>query len=205
MVHQWDFVTDGPSLKLMVHWINECTKMTNGFASQERARAQPHCSKAHKNQVWLSNDQFEENPVCSSLNFLMEQEDSNNVMKNSRDQSCIALRYAIWDLIDQKIIAPSSLGGQFNLAFAKWSPPQAPKLRSHPWDFQSFFCLSLLCLLIWIHRHMLVRFWLWTHHSTTYTCKAIEQFVTICCQTKLYKEWSPICLKETNNYARSRV
>jgi hypothetical protein len=30
-----------------------------------------------------------------------------------------------------------------------------------------------------------------------------RQFV--CCQTKIYKEWSPICLKETNKYARSRV
>ena len=27
----------------------------------------------------------------------------------------------------------------------------------------------------------------------------------VCCQTRIYKEWSPICLKETNNYAQSRV
>ena len=27
----------------------------------------------------------------------------------------------------------------------------------------------------------------------------------VCCQTKIYKEWSSICLKETNNYARLRV
>jgi hypothetical protein len=24
----------------------------------------------------------------------------------------------------------------------------------------------------------------------------------VCCQTRISKEWSPICLKETNNYAR---
>ena len=29
--------------------------------------------------------------------------------------------------------------------------------------------------------------------------------INVCCQTRIYKEWSPICLKETNNYARSRV
>jgi hypothetical protein len=36
-----------------------------------------------------------------------------------------------------------------------------------------------------------------------YTTFKNDMFV--CCQTRIYKDWLPIYLKETNNYARSRV
>ena len=77
---------------------------------------------------------------------------------------CIALRHAIQDLIDQKAIAPSSPGGQFNLSWAKWSLHKLPSQNLIHGVFLSFFCLSSICLLIWILRNMLLRFWFWTYH-----------------------------------------
>ena len=38
----------------------------------------------------------------------------------------------------------------------------------------------------------------------TVSCCNLSSFEFVCCQTRIYKEWSPICLKETNNYARLR-
>ena len=72
--------------------------------------------------------------------------------------------HAIQDLIDQKIIAPSSPCGQFNLSWAKWSLNKLLSQDLIHGVFLSFFCLSSLCLLIWILRNMLLRFWFWTYH-----------------------------------------
>ena len=68
--------------------------------------------------------------------------------------------HAIRDLIDQKIIAPSSPGGQFNHSWAKWSLNKLPSQDLIYGVFLSFFCLNSLCLLIWILRNILLRFWL---------------------------------------------
>ena len=69
-------------------------------------------------------------------------------------------RHAIRDLIDQKTIFSSSLGGKFNFSWAKWSFHKLPYQDLIHEVVLSFFCSSSLCVLIWILRNMLLRFWL---------------------------------------------
>ena len=170
MVHTWDIVKESPSLILTIHLANgsKCTKCKGSV--MYKIDKWSHFTRKVKSQTSLlqgpqessltieGSIQRKSRPICSSSNFSMDQEDSNNAMENSRDWSChlrphwpkdhcsIFTRWVIQLLLSQVIT------------------PQAPKPRSHAWGSSIFLLLSSFCLLIWIHRNMLLRFWFWTYH-----------------------------------------
>ena len=105
---------------------------------KRQSKVQDHCSKVHKNQARLLKDQFKENPVYSSSDFLMDQEDSNNVMENSKDRSCHPRPHWPKDhcsIFNKRLI---------QLLCSQVITPQAPKPRSHPWGSSIFLLFKFI-------------------------------------------------------------
>ena len=77
-------------------------------------------------------------PSFFTINFSMDQEDSNNAMKNSRDQSCHSRPH--WPKDHCSIFTRR----QIQLLMSQVITSQAPKPRSHLWGYSIFFLFKFI-------------------------------------------------------------
>ena len=143
------FVNEGPSLKLTFHRLNEskCTQCKSSnhvqnwqMDSRHKKSQKPNIIAPRPTRIKFDCRRINsKSPVCSSSDFSMEQEDSNNAMENSKDRSWHQWMHRTeachprphWPK-DHCFIFTTRLIQPF---LSQVITPQASKSRSHLWGF----------------------------------------------------------------------
>ena len=171
MVHQSDFVKESPSLILTIHLANgsKCTQCKGSDHVQNWQMDSLH-KKSQKHNI-IAPRPTRIKLDCRRINskkaqpclFIIRFLNAPRRLQQCHGELKGPVMPSETSLTKRSLIHLHQVANSTFLEPSDHSTSSQAKISSMGF-FLPLFCLSSLCLLIWILRNMLLRFWFWTYH-----------------------------------------